>query len=71
MDRPAVEMVDMINHPKHYTKGGLECIDVMRAVFGDEEVKSFCKLNAFKYLWRDGSKGEDKQLEKALDYITK
>ena len=65
-------VVDMINHPQHYNKGGLECIDVMRAVFGDKEVMAFCKLNAFKYLWRDGSKGEDKQLddsEKAEFYL--
>lgn len=56
-------VVDMINHPQHYNKGGLECIEVMKAVFGNEQVATFCKLNAFKYLWRDGSKGEDKQLE--------
>ena len=62
-DATNTSVVDLVNHPQHYTKGGLECIDVMQAVFGTKAVITFCKLNAFKYLWRDGSKGEDKELE--------
>lgn len=42
-------------HPKHY-QGKNECIDVMRAMFGDEAVKGFCKCSAFKYRFRAGRK---------------
>lgn len=47
--------MDNINHPSHY-QGKNECIDVMRAMFGDEAVKGFCKCNAFKYRFRAGKK---------------
>ena len=40
-----------IDHPVHYqsynTQLQIECIDAMRAAFGDEAVATFCKLNAF------------------------
>lgn len=26
--------VDMVNHPSHYTQGGIECIDALKAVYG-------------------------------------
>jgi hypothetical protein len=65
-------VVDLVNHPQHYTKGGLECIDVMQAVFGTKAVITFCKLNAFKYLWRAGQKGgKTEDLRKARWYIDK
>lgn len=44
-----------INHPAHY-QGNHECIDVMRAMFGDEAVKGFCRCNAYKYRFRAGCK---------------
>jgi hypothetical protein len=66
---------DGIKAPSHYqTDGGLECIEVMRQLYGDEAVKTFCKLNAFKYLWRSGKKvgeSEAKDLGKALEYLRK
>ena len=52
---------EMVNHPQHYNQGSIECIDAMASAFGKEEVKSFCKLNAFKYLWRLGCKDEEIQ----------
>ena len=41
---------DPVTRPAHYTSGEIECIDAMREAFGDEALKAFCKLNAFKYL---------------------
>ena len=38
--------------PKHYMQGNMECIDAMVAVFGKEAVATYCRMNAFKYLWR-------------------
>ena len=60
-------MSSNVYHPNHYN-GKYECIEVMRDVFGDEAVKTFCKLNAFKYLWRASKKNGDEDLEKAYYY---
>ena len=47
---------EMVNHPQHYNQGSIECIDAMVSAFGKEDVKAFCKINAFKYLcgWQEG-----------------
>ena len=37
--------------PTWYTKGQIECIDAMEAAFSVEEVRTFCRNNAFKYIW--------------------
>ena len=53
---------DPVNHPPHYETGKFECFDVMREVYGDDSVRDFCLLNAFKYLYRcehKGKKAED------------
>lgn len=52
---------DMIHSPKHYNQGSIEAIDAMVSAFGKESVKDFCKINAFKYLWRLGHKDEEAQ----------
>ena len=48
---------DNINHPEHYA-GTIECIDAMIAAYGKEQVAIFCKICAFKYLWRLEKKGD-------------
>lgn len=44
--------MSMVDHPKHYNMGDIECIDAMISAFGKSEVAIWCKINAFKYLWR-------------------
>jgi len=61
---------DNVNHPPHYA-GKYECIDAMIDVFGAEAVKSFCEVNAFKYLWRSHRKNGIEDLEKAVWYLLK
>lgn len=63
---------DKVNHPSHYT-GDIECIDAMLQQFGEEQVKSFCLLNAFKYLWRCDKKHETpkEDISKAVWYLSK
>ncbi len=60
-----------INHPSRYKSGKYECIDVMQDVFGNEAVKDFCILNAFKYLWRYQHKGGFEDVSKAAWYCNK
>lgn len=62
---------DVVNHPEHYTNGQYECFDVMRDVFGDGAIESFCLCNAFKYLWRHKYKNGVEDLEKAEWYLKK
>ena len=45
-------MSEEIEHPRHYTQGEVECIDAMVSAFGEEAVRDYCRLNAFKYVWR-------------------
>lgn len=60
-----------INHPSRYAGGKYECIDIMLDVFGEEAVKHFCLLNAFKYIWRQEKKGGAQDVKKAVWYLNK
>lgn len=65
---------DNVNHPDHYQSKSsvqIECIDAMRAAFGDNETAIFCKLNAMKYIWRSDSKNGIEDIDKALWYLEK
>ena len=62
-------MDDPVYKPFHYTQGDIECIDAMIAAFGEYQTAVYCKLNAFKYLWRADLKSPDQDLEKAIWYL--
>lgn len=63
---------DNVNHPAHYTSGGIECIDGMIAAFGREYVMHYCLCNAFKYIWRCEHKGKRvEDIQKAVWYLNK
>jgi hypothetical protein len=49
----------------------MECIDEMILLFGVEEVKSFCKLNAWKYRYRAAEKNGEEDLRKSDWYLRK
>ena len=62
-----------VDHPEHY-QGAHECIEVMRALFGVEAVKAFCRCNAFKYRFRADRKNGAEDIKKAEwyeDYLIK
>lgn len=65
------ETPSAVNHPSHYNQGGIECWDAMEAAFGKEAVMTFCKLNAFKYVWRADSKNGLEDVNKAINYLNK
>ena len=72
MQAPQEPTVDMVNRPPHYCReGGMECIDEMIILYGIEEVKSFCKLNAHKYRYRTAAKNGEEDLKKSDWYIRK
>lgn len=62
---------NMVNHPSHYKGNKFECIEVMLDTFSKEEVEAFCKLNAFKYLYRANKKNGMEDMKKAEWYTKK
>lgn len=63
---------DYVNHPTHYTQGGIECIDAIKAATkGLGGIEAFCTGNAIKYLWRWKNKNGAQDLEKAVWYINR
>ena len=75
IDDEVYDKNDMVNNPSHYqsmTKDlNIDCITAMRAAFGDYETAIFCKLNAFKYVWRASSKNGNEDINKAFWYLKK
>ena len=62
--------VDMVNHPAHYTQGGIECIDCIKsAIVGKVGIEAFCVGNAIKYLCRYEEKNGVEDVKKARWYI--
>lgn len=63
---------DAVNHPPHYTQGGVECIDALQAAtINLSGIEAVCTANAIKYLWRWKQKNGKQDLEKARWYIEK
>ena len=60
---------DTVNHPSHYTHGGVECIDAIRASMTADGFCDYCKGNIIKYIWRWRDKGGVEDLRKASVYL--
>ena len=63
---------DVVNHPSHYTKGRIECIDAIdSATTGKSGIEAVCVANVIKYLWRYEEKGGLESVRKAQWYLNK
>lgn len=72
IDNKEERMNDNVNHPAHYTQGGIECIDaIAAAVTGLNGIEAVCTGNAIKYLWRWKQKNGVEDLKKARWYINR
>lgn len=61
---------DMVNHPQHYTQGGIECIDALKAATVSKHgIEAVCVANVIKYLWRYEEKNGIEDVRKAKWYI--
>jgi len=59
-----------VNSPEHYTKGGLEVIDILASKLTEEQFEGFLVGNALKYLFRFPHKGNSAEdLKKARWYL--
>lgn len=59
---------DAVEHPSHYTSGGIECIDCIKAALG-ENFMGFLIGNVIKYTYRYRHKNGAQDLEKARWYL--
>lgn len=63
-------MSDNVNHPSHYTQGGVECIEALKSATSNlMGIEAVCTANAIKYLWRWKEKNGVEDLNKAKWYI--
>jgi hypothetical protein len=63
---------DPVNSPSHYTIGGIETIDYIKAKLTPEEYVGYLKGNVIKYTSRAGNKDDTIQdLEKAQWYMNR
>ena len=60
---------DAVQHPSHYTQGGIECIEAIRASMTADGFCDYCKGNIIKYIWRWRDKGGIEDLKKAQVYL--
>lgn len=64
--------IDVVNHPSHYTKGRIECIDAIdSATVGKTGIEAVAVANIIKYLWRYEEKGGLESVRKAQWYLNK
>jgi hypothetical protein len=65
-----MELGEEVNSPDHYTAGGIEVIDYLKAKLTPEEYRGFLRGNAIKYLSPAGMKGPSlTDYRKALWYL--
>lgn len=56
-----VEEYDLVKRPRHYNRGGIECIDAIKAQLTPEEWRGYLRGQIAKYNWRLGQKDDPKQ----------
>ena len=60
---------DRVNQPSHYTAGGIEVIEYIRAKLTPEQLKGYYVGNLLKYLSRADHKGGVEDYRKAQVYL--
>ena len=72
LNKPQGSVCDMVNHPSHYTQGGIECIDAIKAaVTGLTGMEAVCTGNIIRYIWRWKYKNGLEDVKKCRWYIDK
>lgn len=72
MTKPNInDILDNVEHPSHYCRGGIECIDAIEASLGKDEFAGFLRGNIIKYVWRYKDKNGLEDLKKAQWYLNK
>ena len=69
VEEPVETESDMVNHPEHYTAGGIETIDFIKAKLGTDGFIAYCAGNVLKYVSRYKHKNGLEDLKKAVVYF--
>ena len=67
-----LEKEDVVNHPKHYTQGEIECIEAIEYInkkLSMEGYEGYCLGNFIKYIWRCNFKNGWEDIDKAIFYL--
>lgn len=67
-DKPQ-EQTDNVNRPAHYTAGGIETIEFIKAKLSRQGFIDYCRGNVIKYVTRAPMKGGKEDLLKAIRYL--
>lgn len=62
---------DNVNHPPHYTNGGIETLDFIKAKLTREQYEGYLRGNIIKYIARYDNKGGTEDIKKAEFYQKK
>lgn len=62
-------MQDNVNHPAHYTQGGIECIQAIKAALTQDGYEGYLAGNVIKHMWRYQNKGGQEDILKARWYL--
>ena len=69
-ERVSCGIVDVVNSPPHYTAGGIEAIDAIKAAVATAPpVQAVFVANILKYVWRYREKNGKQDLLKARWYL--
>jgi hypothetical protein len=61
---------DAVNHPPHYTTGGIETLDVIRAKMSHDRFEGYLMGNVLKYLLRcEYKEKREEDIKKAQFYL--
>ena len=66
--KSVASVADPVKSPAHYTSGGIELVDILRAKLTPEELRGFFKGNVIKYLLRAEHKGGAEDYQKGCVY---
>ena len=57
---------EMVNHPKHYNNYDVEVVDMMEKIWGTKATMEWCKMTAYKYRMRMGTKPAEDDTREAM-----
>ena len=65
------DSLDIVNHPPHYTKGDIECIEAIETQLTREEYRGYLKGKIAEYNWSEKHKGGIEDLKKAQWHLNR
>lgn len=71
VDKHGDDEHDAVEHPSHYTHGGVECLDAIEAALSsqDDPYRAFLTGQVLKYMWRWPMKNGLEDCRKARFYL--